>query len=189
MTTRTRDPHTIQPTHTDLEYRMSNKTPILPADIRAGDTIRSEYSNAEGPAAYEYVAIRDAIQGIVDTTYFLLNRPVPPVVLPKVPGSVICWTDGAYLPQIAQLDAGHMDLGWFTGEDGDNLWYTDDQLVSYMDGAPFTHLRPEAEVLADILPQLLTIRYDITLIEGLGNILDLEHARLTLDRLIAEATK
>ena len=104
----------------------------------------------------DHLSMEGITQYFERSEWAVFTAPLP-VALPTVPGSVICWTNGAYLPQIAQLDAGHMDLGWFTGADDNNRWYTADQLAAYIEGAPFTRLRREAEVADEVLADLAAI--------------------------------
>lgn len=64
------------------------KTLIAPRDIRKGDLIRFEYADGRSTdRAKEYVASGDGVgdgRGPVGT-YYLLDRPVPPVDLPTEP--------------------------------------------------------------------------------------------------------
>ena len=117
---------------------MSIKTPILPEDIRKGDNIRRETKDIDDkPVAYEYWADRNGVElWPTPNTYFLLNRPVPPVVLPIEPGYY--------------LDRGG-DV-WKLVEP--NRWFClVDTKYDYCEAkwAPFTRLCPEAEVVAEVL--------------------------------------
>lgn len=65
-----------------------NYTEIDPAEIRRGDTIRCEYASTArtGFDAVEYVATKDGTgKSTVVATYYLIDRPTPPIELPTKP--------------------------------------------------------------------------------------------------------
>jgi len=62
------------------------------------------------------------------------------VPLPTAPGSVITWRDGAYLPQIAQLDCNPGNLGWRHQKDDDPRWFTAEQMAAEVAGHRWTLL-------------------------------------------------
>lgn len=95
------------------------KRPIEPADIRAGDLIRCEWPNdsasewrskTSGPAGWNAERV----------SYFLLDRPTPPVELPTEP--TLGWLENVYGARILKH--------WFRGEgvaeafDGDRWNFT-----------------------------------------------------------------
>ena len=132
---------------------MSTKTPILPADIRKGDTIRKEYDNdAEmGESEFvvrsvEYIARKDGYDELLLHTgaCYLLNRPVPPVVLPTEPGVYEGYDKLAERPLVARL--------LIDGRFVDSVFY--EVLGDLERFAPFTRLRPEAEVAAEVLADI-----------------------------------
>ena len=95
------------------------KRPIEPADIRAGDLIRCEWpddsasewrSKTSGPAGWNADRV----------SYFLLDRPSPPVELPTEPTLGWLTTDAEPMLDewcaMTQLDPGYDDYGdWATG--------------------------------------------------------------------------
>lgn len=52
----------------------------------------------------------------------------------------ITWRDGAYLPQTAQRDTGHMNLGWRFGRDEGEEWFSEDRLAREIGDAEVTIL-------------------------------------------------
>ena len=118
------------------------RVPILPADIRKGDTIRCEYSTPHHPSAHEYVAIKDTEEWTYGGSYFLLSRPVPPVVLPTEPGIYVDMDGAPWVVDERGLISykGISAVGWAASE-----------------YAPFTRLRPEAEVAAEVLADIKTV--------------------------------
>ena len=121
------------------------KTPIEPGDIRKGDLIRAEYMIDGEPEAHEHVANCDGdIWGRVGgTTYFLLDRPKPPVVLPVEVGAYSdnggdIWVigDSGLLVCVATWDEGS-----FLGA----LKAFRDKGFNPVNYAPFTKLEPVAE--------------------------------------------
>lgn len=68
-------------------------------DIRKGDSIREERIRTEadftGYAAVEYVANFDRHMGLSHSTYYLLDRPKPAVVVPEKP--TLGWVTTPYL--------------------------------------------------------------------------------------------
>ena len=120
------------------------KTPILPADIRKGDLIRCEYDESKveyHSTATEYTAPEDGYKySHRPTTHYLLHRPVPPVVLPTEPG-VYSSINGGGGWQLLKRD------GWFNNGQERAL----DVVRNY---APFTRLRPESEVAAEVLAEV-----------------------------------
>ena len=88
------------------------KTPIEPGDILEGDLIRCEYGdvNREGNAAVEYYAACDGFYvGGTEDSFFLLERPKPPVVLPTEPGHYLPSYEN---PEVHTLDA---EGDWWVG--------------------------------------------------------------------------
>ena len=122
----------------------ATRTPILPGDIKKGDTIRCEYGHGSIHMvhALEYKATADEHSWSEedDCTHFLLQRPVPPVVLPDVPG-VYSSINGGGVWQLLKRD------GWFNNGQQRSL----DVVRNY---APFTRLRPESEVAAEVLAEV-----------------------------------
>ena len=132
----------------------ATRTPILPGDIRNRDRIRCEYSIEGDPVAHEYIASFDANSWDERGTHYLLKRPVPPVVLPDVPG----WYVGrADLPNYAHLQLCDEECH---GETAPH-WYRPDQrrVIPAEEVAehylPLTRLRPESEVAAEFATGLL----------------------------------
>ena len=120
------------------------EAPILPADIRKGDNIRRETEDVDGkPVAYEYWANVDGEEvWATSNTYFLLSRPVPPVVLPDVPGVYFdCVNDTWLLNTAGRWDC----IGCPTDSENPTRY------------APFTRLRPEAEVAAEVLADVRSL--------------------------------
>lgn len=120
-------------------------TPVKREDIRKGDRIRSTFTE-------EFTAKSDTVAHETGFTYELIERPV---VLPNVPG-VYTDKDG---------DA------WRLDEDG--LWRitdcNDDNIHLY---APFTLLRPVAEVAAEVLGAVL---HDYTTATSFTNLHEVTH--------------
>jgi hypothetical protein len=121
--------------------------PILREDLRKGDVVIRTVTGRYRAVSDGGDVISEA-DNVSAVTYELIERIEP---LPTASGSVVRWRDGAYLPQIAQLDAGHMGLGWRVDENDDPRWVTADQLRDLMGAAPFAVLRPEAEVANEVL--------------------------------------
>ena len=121
---------------------MSNKTPILTVNIRKGDTIRCEYGNSASPVAHEYVAIANEYSWDSTGTHYLLNRPVPPVVLPTEIGYQLASDGELWYRQSTGANNGYH---W---QDSNGERFTDEVARKF---APFTHLRAEAEVVAEVL--------------------------------------
>ena len=127
------------------------KTPIEPGDIRKGDLIRREYGDVDhvSNAAVEYYAACDGfyVGGTLDS-YFLLDRPKPPVVLPTEVGVYFdkagdIWVIGLSGKMAVATSGGHDWLiPWETSE-GSNI-----VPENY---APFTKLEPVAETAAKML--------------------------------------
>lgn len=65
--------------------------------------------------------------------------------LPTKPGTVITWRDGAYLPQIAQLDAGSMQLGWWTYHADEGRWLNAKSLAAVIGDAEWRVLIPAGD--------------------------------------------
>ena len=118
----------------------ATRTPILPGDIKKGDTIRCEYdlgSTDYNSSATEYTAPEDGFKySHRPSTHYLLHRPVPPVVLPTEPG--------IYTDNVGDL--------WKINEFG--LYCIGGAPSSADNYAPFTRLRPEAEVVAEAMGRL-----------------------------------
>ena len=120
--------------------RPKDDSTILPEDIRKGDTIRSEYTDSYGPVVHEYVARFDADMWTrTRVDYFLLIRPVPPVVLPTIPG---IYADKVGDPWLVS------PFGVFLCG-GASLTPRDIEEI-----APFTRCRPVAEVAAEVLAEV-----------------------------------
>ncbi|TFD51992.1 hypothetical protein E3T46_07845 [Cryobacterium sp. Hh11] len=129
---------------------MSEKTLITVADIRKGDTIRCEYETVSGPAAHEYVADKDKEEWSVSAGYFLLSRPVPPVVLPTEPGAIITWNpNNTGGPLFAQL-GNHPDGPWMH----ESRHMNDAEMINRIGGKAFTRLPNEAEVVTEVMGKL-----------------------------------
>lgn len=124
---------------------MSAKTPILPKDIRKGDSLRAEFTDSTEfkPSALEYEAESKCHTWSSGrpTNYFLLNRPVPPVVLPTEPGVYEGYDKLAERPLIARL--------LIDGRFVDSVFY--EVLGDLERFAPLTRLRPETEVAAEVI--------------------------------------
>ena len=123
--------------------RPKDDSTILPEDIRKGDSIRVEYTDYKGRiVANEFWADSDWYDysaGTEGNAYFLLDRPVPPVVLPIEPGWYHDCVNGIWR------------LNTF------GFWDciaspTDNENVTQH--APFTRLRPEADVAAEVLAEV-----------------------------------
>ena len=135
--------------------RPKDDSTILPADIRKGDSIRVEYTDYKGRIiANEFWADGDWYDysaGAEGNTYFLLDRPVPPVVLPTIPGVVISW-QSPYVKRVATLEKVNQ---WLCGDQNS----TSAELVRWIadtaiSGSTFTVLRPEAKVAAEVLAEV-----------------------------------
>lgn len=70
--------------------------------------------------------------------------------LPTDLGAVITWRDGAYLPQIAQLDAGERRLGWRWTTDDGGRWMTAHDLEIVIGGQPWQRLSSSHEEPGDL---------------------------------------
>lgn len=67
--------------------------------------------------------------------------------LPTELGAVILWRDEAYLPHVAQLDAGEMQFGWWApDDDGTYRWMKPEQLARRIGTARWTALLREVEL-------------------------------------------
>ena len=119
------------------------KAPIEPGDIRKGDLIRCEYVdvNYAGNAAVEYYAACDGFyNGSAENSFFLLDRPKPPVVLPTVPGHYL---PSYQNPEVHTLDA---EGDWLVG----NKLVTEAQ-VKHDCGLGLVKLEPVAETAIQAL--------------------------------------
>ena len=127
---------------------MSARTPILPADIRKGDSIRVEYTDYKGRIiASEFWADSDWYDysvGAEGNTYFLLDRPVPPVALPTEPGYYIA---KSRLPWMLEVNA-HGEIEWFFGGSFKATNFA-------AEFAPFTRLEPVADTAKKVLDRVL----------------------------------
>ena len=89
------------------------KTPIEPGDILEGDLIRCEYGgvNREGNAAVEYYAACDGFYvGGTQDSFFRLDSPKPPVVLPSEVGHYLPSYENPEVPTLDAADALDADL-------------------------------------------------------------------------------
>lgn len=125
---------------------MSTKTPILSSDVLKGDLLRKEYDSEFGlvTTAHEFYAGHDGdIGNTTEGSLFLLNRPVPPVVLPTEPGF---YQTGYHEPDVFQL----IENGtWWLG-----VHKVSDEQVRHDGGSSLTRLRPEAEVIIEVLAEV-----------------------------------
>ena len=113
------------------------KTPIEPKDIRKGDLIRCEYGDVSRRAnvAVEYYAACDGFYvGGTQDSFFLLDRPKPPVVLPT--------EIGAYLDTQGDV--------WVIAFAGDPMKCGGDMTGPEL-FAPFTKLEPVAQIAEQAL--------------------------------------
>lgn len=165
---------------------MSARTVILPDDIKEGDEVRVEFNIPEKylPNAIEYEATADRHARGYERpcSYFLLDRPVPPAVLPTEPGTVIAIGDW-WLVKLRGYDAG-AEGGWEflpvprtvkpslrrSGRE-DQCVYSNEWAQSEADqeggftvisSPALTRLRPEAEVVAEVLAAVVSV----SVIEG-----------------------
>ena len=127
---------------------MRTQTPILLADIRKGDLVRKEYD--EGTQTYatavEYVATGgEETYGPLSGAYFLLDRPVPPVVLPDVPGIYVSWVNPPSPTIVHKITDGR----WVDAED---LHYLSESVVSTL--LPLTRLEPVADTAKRVLAEV-----------------------------------
>lgn len=120
------------------------RTPIKREDIRKGDLIRKEHTERlRSTVAHEYVAESDGDTADPRTTgnYFLLDRPVAPVVIPTEFGWYLDHANDVW-----ELSA----LGW--EDDGD---FRDRDFVAEF--APFTRLEPVAVTAEKILNRVANL--------------------------------
>ncbi|MFC5930866.1 hypothetical protein D6T64_11815 [Cryobacterium melibiosiphilum] len=128
----------------------ATRTSILPAYIRKGDLIRKEYTEPYcATHALEYVAAwneddRPPSDNLALASFFLLSRPVSPVVLPTVPG---IYVDKDGCPWVLHREIPNMPQHWTEDRE-----FMADSEALYL--APFTRLRPESDVAAEVFSTL-----------------------------------
>lgn len=126
-----------------MDELMTDKTMILPANIKAGDKLRFEPEKVTeaSATAFEYTATYDrATWGLQRGTHYLLERPKP-VVLPTEPG---IYADKNGYPWVLHPSVPNCIQHWRLDTD----FITDDQARAY---APFTRMRDERKVAAEVL--------------------------------------
>ncbi|GAB3125776.1 hypothetical protein [Glaciibacter psychrotolerans] len=119
------------------------RTPIRREDIRKGDLIRKEYTERlRSTVAHEYVAESDGDTADPRTTgnFFLLDRPVAPVVLPTETGIYMDATGGIWSFQTN----GNLALK----VESSAGWFNDEHVAGF---APFTRLEPVAVTAEKVL--------------------------------------
>ena len=122
------------------------KTPILPAGIRKGDSLRAEYGTTDAPEAHEYIAQEDGDHWGPTRTHYLLKRPVPVVVLPTAIGYHADTDGSVWWRQSTGANNGHH---W---QDSDGERHNDEVARRF---APFKRLRDESEVAAEVCAEIL----------------------------------
>ena len=125
------------------------KATIEPKAIRKGDLIRKEYGTVGKTEAIEYRADAegDGFSNSISAAYFLLDRPVPPVILPTEPG--------AYRGTYSDGEPGSLYV-----LDADGIWhdFSDSHATSAVwkptKYAPLTKLEPVAETAKRVIERM-----------------------------------
>lgn len=137
---------------------MSTKTPIAVAEIRQLDRLRFEFKDMGGElSAVEYRASGNAIPySKKPGQHYLLNRPVPPVVLPQTVGTVLIWNPADSKGERAAVRVSNVwDYQGPSLRAGTYWEYTDAELLAELQGNRFKVLRSEAEVANEVCAELL----------------------------------